>query len=69
MFETGEKTYQSFFYGVFIVIAAYAAGIVADRWSDTLLEQMERRIRIKVYLKDKSLEQISGTKIDSLPNS
>jgi hypothetical protein len=47
--ELGDDAYQSFFYGVLIVIVAYAAGIVVDRWSDTLMEQLERRIRIKVY--------------------
>jgi hypothetical protein len=50
--RAGNGAYQTFFFGVLGVIAAYAAGIVVDRWSDTLLEQLERRIRIKVYLKN-----------------
>ena len=66
--ESGENAYQSFFYGVLIVIAAYAAGIVVDRWSDTLLEQLERRIRIKVYLKDKKVNEVCSEKEVKLPD-
>ncbi len=67
LLNSGGDAYQSFFFGVLVVIAAYAAGIVVDRWSDTLLEQLERRIRIQVYLKSITYCQFFWSNIFSLP--
>ena len=68
LFKPESGASQSFFYGVLVIIAAYAAGIVVDRWSDTLLEQLERIIRIKVYLKDLTYQQLNPSIIASLPD-
>jgi len=65
---SGGNAYQSFFFGVLLVLAAYAAGIVVDRWSDTLLEQLERRIRLQVYLESITYCQFFWSNTDSLPN-
>ena len=67
LFKSESGASQSFFYGVLVIIAAYAAGIVVDRWSDTLLEQLERIIRIKVYLKNLTYQQLNPSIIASLP--
>jgi hypothetical protein len=50
--EVGKN--HPFFYGVLIIIVAYAVGIVVDRWSDTLLGQLEGRIRDNVYSETKN---------------
>ena len=59
LLHSGDDAFQTFFFGVLVIIAAYAAGIVIDRWSDTLLEQFERRIRIQVYTKNKTYRQMN----------
>jgi len=68
LLNSGGDAYQSFFFGVLVVIAAYAAGIVVDRWSDTILEQLERRIRIQVYLESITYYQFFSSNKYSLPN-
>ena len=68
LLQSGDDAYQTFIFGVLIVIAAYAAGIVVDRWSDTLLEQLERLVRIQVYLKNTSYRELCCSKTVSLPN-
>ena len=68
LLNSGGDAYQSFFFGVLVVIAAYAAGIVVDRWSDTILEQLERRIRLQEYLKSITYCQFFSSNTYSLPN-
>jgi hypothetical protein len=65
--NSGGNVYQSFFFGVLLVIAAYAAGIVVDRWSDTILEQLEKRVRLREYLKCITYKKFSSNSY-SLPN-
>jgi|GEM_PF-4549069 len=67
LLHPGDDAFQTFFFGVLVIIAAYAAGIVVDRWSDTLLEQLERLIRIQVYLRKITYIELLMSTADSLP--
>ena len=63
----GDNNWNAFLLGVLVIIAAYASGIVVDRWSDTLLEDLESHNRIKVYLKTVTYTQLAASNTNLLP--
>lgn len=47
---SADTAFNKFVFTAVIVLVAYAAGIVVDRWADTLLQNLEKQQRLAVAL-------------------